>query len=170
MKRKLTCTLLFCALFCTGTLSFAQSFEVPQNVQLETATDYAKYEQDVVRATDWLVGTNLDMERARRKEVGTFLVKWITGSPDITVELNNGIGDLYGQNTDLLLIYMAAYSKYCIQHKNAAKFDAVKAAVLTMAEVYTKGIRIEKTAEMEKFIKLNDAKRDKYIREQLFVH
>lgn len=169
MKRKIVCALLFCALSCTGTISFAQSFEVPQNVQLETAADYTKYEQDIVRATDWLVATNLDMERAKRKEIGTFVVRWITGSPDITVELNKGIGDLYGSNTDLLLIYMAAYSKYCVQHKNAAKFDAVKAAVLAMAAVYKKDIGIEKTGEMEKFIKLNEAKKDKYIREQLFV-
>jgi hypothetical protein len=42
MKRKFAFVILFCALFCTGTISFAQSFEVPQNVQLETAADNAK--------------------------------------------------------------------------------------------------------------------------------
>lgn len=167
MIQKLIYSSLFCALTLAGPSLAAQTFEVPRKVTLETAADYKKYEQDIVKAASWLETTDLDKERDKRKETGTFVIGWVSGSPDLTVEINSGVTKLQGDNTDLLLIFVAAYSKYCIGHKDTDKFGPMKAAVDAMIRVYRKGIMIEKNGEMDKVIGMTATERDHYIRENL---
>lgn len=169
MKRKLIYVVAFCSLLLADRSSFAQTFEVPKQVKLEQKEDYKKYEQDVVQAADWLVATDLDMETVKRRQISAFLIKWLSGTPDITIDIHPGISNLYGDNTELMLIYMATYGKYYIQHKDAQQPDAIKAAVEAMITVYKKGNRIEANPEMDKLIAMDAAKKDQYIRKNLIL-
>lgn len=53
-----------------------KTFEVPKNVKLEKASDYEKYENDVIEAAKWLVETDLNKEKDKRQEVNTFVLAW----------------------------------------------------------------------------------------------
>ncbi|MCL9806302.1 hypothetical protein NAT51_12260 [Flavobacterium amniphilum] len=164
MKKLLVSTAL--CLFISIAATAQTSFEVPQNVVLETPADFTKYEADVINASKWLEETNLDKETEKRQDVNTFLLQWITGSPTVSVEINDYLGKIYGDNTQLLAIYLGSYSRHFLENKNSATASsATKAGIISMITVYKKGISIVKSKEMEKVIKFYDQnKLDEYLK------
>jgi len=141
------------------------SFELPKNITLKADADYAKYETDIVNAAKWLEETDLNKEAAKRKQVNAFVIQWATGSPTVSVEINEQLGKIYGKNTELLMIYIANFCRNFIENKGTAtKTTATKAALISIMSVYKKDIEITKSKEMEKLIKANEEnKLDDYI-------
>lgn len=161
---------LFCLLLASTSISsvYAQTiFEVPQNVELSSKDDYAKYEPAIIDAAKWLEATDLDKEVDKRKDVNSFVLRWVSGSPTISIDITEKLAKLYGKNAQLLGIYLASYARNFLENKNTAtRFSATKAALTSMMNVYKKGIDISKSKEMEKLIKLTDEnKLDDYISE-----
>jgi len=151
----------------TTTVSAQTKFNVPANYQLNVKEDYAKYEADIITAAKWLEEIDLDRDEDKRKEVSSFVMKWIIGSPSVSVELSEKIMNLYNKNDKILINYMAAYSAYWLQNRSTAtKPAAVKAGLISMMNVYKKDIQIKKNKEMGKLIKLTEeGKLDQYIAE-----
>ncbi|MBD0331996.1 MAG: hypothetical protein ICV66_05015 [Chitinophagaceae bacterium] len=143
-------------------------FEVPQNVELKTKDDYAKYETAISEAAKWLEETDLNKETEKRQQVNAFVLQWVSGSPTINVDINEQLGKIYGKNAQLLGVYLASYARNFLENKSAAtKFSATKAGLISMMNVYKKGIEISKSKEMDKLIKLTDEnKLDDYINEK----
>jgi thioredoxin-related protein len=139
-------------------------FDVPEYT-LVAKEDYAKYEKDIIDAAQWLEEKDLDKGEAKRKRVGAFVFKWLEGSPTVTLVFFDQLGKIYGKNTDLLIIYIARYCAYCIQHKEDTTSHAPnKAALTAMMAVYKKDINIKKSKEMENLIKqTEEGKLDEYI-------
>jgi len=140
-------------------------FEVPQNVQLKEKEDYAKYESDIIDAAKWLEETDLDKEADKRREVNAFVIQWISGSPTVNVEITEQLMKIYGKNAQLMGVYLASYAGNFLANKGTAtKQSATKAGLISMMNVYKKGIEISKSKEMEKLIKLTEEnKLDGYI-------
>jgi len=163
----ITKPILCCLFFVLATISVnaQSSFEVPQNVQLNSKEDYAKYETAIIDAAKWLEETDLDKEMDKRKEVNSFVLQWISGSPTVTVDITKKLSKIYDKNIQLLAIYLASYARNFLENKNAAtKFSAVKAGLISMMNVYEKQIDISRSKEMEKLIELTkDNKLDNYI-------
>jgi len=159
--------LLF-SLFLVGTLAAVgqKKFEVPENYELNTAADYAKYENAIVGAAKWLEDTDLDKELDKRQKVNAFVLKWIAGSPSVTIELSESIGKLCGKNEELFGVYLSAYSRSVLENKKTStKFLATKASLQAIIRVYKKGIAITKNREMDKLVKMaDDNKIDEFIR------
>ncbi len=170
MNIKLPFVLLVASIIMNATFCAAQTtYEVPENVVLIEKDDYPKYEADVVKATNWLEATDLDKENHKRNLTSAFLLKWITGSPTVTVDISKKLSDIYGKNADLLMLYMARYSSHYIENKaTATKASAIKAGLISIMNVYNKGINIKKSKEMLKVIKANEEnKLDEYIADKL---
>jgi hypothetical protein len=140
-------------------------FEIPPNVELKTKDDYAKYETAIIAAAKWLEETDLNKEADKREQVNAFVLQWLSGSPTISVDINEQLGKTYGKNIQLLGIYLASYTRNFLENKGTAtKFTATKAGLVSMMNVYKRGIGISKSKEMEKLIKLTDEnKLDDYI-------
>jgi len=149
-------------------ISAQTRFDVPSNVQLNVKEDYAKYEPDIIAATNWLESNPLDREPEKRKEVSAFVMKWIIGSPSVNVSLTEQIQKLYGKNASLLIIYMGSYTRHFLENKTTATvFSGTKAGLISMMNVYKKDIDIAKSKEMEKLVKLTEEnKLDEYIKEK----
>ena len=144
------------------------SFEVPANVELNVKEDYTAYEPAIIAATNWLESNPLDRDAAKRKEVSAFVMKWILGSPTVSVSLTEQLQKLYEKNLPLLMIYMGSYTRHFLENKNTATaFSGTKAGLIAMMTVYKKGIEIKKNKEMEKLIRIADEnKLDEYINEK----
>jgi hypothetical protein len=170
VMKKITQTLLAFTIAVLSVLNISAqtAFEVPVDYQLNVKEDYPKYEADIIAAANWLESNDLNKESQKRKEVSAFVIKWITGSPYVTVSLTEQVSKLYGKNSSLLIIYMASYTKHYLENKTSAtQFSGTKAALISMMNVYKKGIEISKTKEMEKLIKLTEEnKLDEYITEK----
>jgi hypothetical protein len=159
---------LACSLTCGSLLNAQTKFDVPQNVTLKVAEDYPKYETEVVNAAKWLEETDLNKETDKRQKVNAFVLQWASGSPTVSLEINEQLGKIYGDNAQLLGMYIASYCRHYIENKSSAtKFSATKAALISMMNVYKKKIDIKKSKEMEKILKLSDTELDAYIKEKL---
>jgi hypothetical protein len=147
------------------------NFEPPQKIELKTKDDYAKYETTIVEAAKWLEATDLDKEADKRKQVNTFVLEWVSGSPTINIDITEQLAKIYGKNVQFIAIYMSSYSADFIENKTSAtKFTATKAGLISMMNVYKKGIDISRSKEMEKLIKLtSENKLDEYIHDNFKV-
>lgn len=161
--KKLLFTLAL-AIFITITANSQTNFDVPENIQLKAESDYARYESDVINAAKWLEETDLDKEVSKRKNVGAFIIQWISGAPNVTVDMTEALMNLYGENHQLMAVYLANYSRHFLENKDATKASGIKAGIISMINVYKKGIAITKNKEMDKAIKsYGQNKIDEYI-------
>lgn len=161
--KKLIITLVFIT-FTAISMSSQTKFDLPENIVLKTESDYAKYENDIISAAQWLEENDLDKDIEKRKRVDVFIIQWVSGTPNVTVEMNESLIKLYDENSELLVLYMASYSKHLLENKNDDKKSAIKTGLISMINVYKKGIAISKSKEMEKAIKAFDQnKLDEYI-------
>jgi hypothetical protein len=155
-----------------STIAYSQSFDVPQNVLLNTASDYARYEKDIIQAANWLVNTPINEQAEKRKEVSAFVVTWINGSPTVNVEINPTIMDFDKKNSGMLVIYMASSTKYVLENNYSKDMRTKqKAALKDMITVYKSGSGIEKDKKMEKLIKADEeGKLDEWLADNLTIN
>ena len=168
MKQKIILFIILLPAIVFSGKSLAQtSFELPQDIELNTKEDYAAYESTLVAAATWLEQTDLDKYAEKRKEVNTFIVKYLTGTPDITIGVNSVLTKLTSKNIQLLTIYLASYGKYVIENKNSTTQNAAtKAALTSIINVYKRGIGVVRSKEMEKISNLSDAELEKFVLEK----
>ena len=145
-----------------------EEFQVPDNYVLKAKEDYPKYDSAMIGASIWLENTDLDKAKRKRIEVNTFVFQWTQGVPYLNIDIPAGIIDIYGKNDELLLIYMAGYSRYYLEHKaTATKLDETKAGLISIIKVYKKGIAIKKSRAMEKAVQAYDEnKLDDYVKDK----
>ncbi len=146
-------SILFC---CQTTKVHGQDYQVPKNYVLKQKDDYPKYEQDVLKTIDWLEQTSWNDQIQKREEAKTFIIKWIEGSPDISIEVNSEIIKLSKNNPELLGSYMYGYTKYAILNKS--QFDLIKAkieGIKALLSKYKFETAHKKNSEVEKLIKLD---------------
>jgi hypothetical protein len=93
-------------------------------------------------------------------------LQWVSGSPTVEITLDENLEKIYHDNIELMGLYMASYSSYVIQNKNAGKLTATKAAIKSMLNVYKKGIAVKKNKEMAKLLKMNDMELEAYVAEK----
>ena len=79
----------FTFLLLVSQMIFSQNFEIPKNVQLEKESDYEKYENDVLKAINWLEQTNIEEQLEKRNNTKKFLMKWIMGTPTFSIGLQS---------------------------------------------------------------------------------
>ncbi len=144
-------------LFGITQLAAAQSFQVPQNYLLVNKTDYAKYEKDVIACVDWLETTPVNQQTEKRKEANRFLLRWVSGSPNVDIALSQKIPG-FSKNPDLMMIFLGAWTKFDIEHPDQPKDEVAGniASIKSVIKVYRanlgKGIR--KDRDVQKMIKL----------------
>ena len=148
--------LLFASFFLFIQLS-AQTFEVPANYKLKSKKDYAKYEQDIVQAVDWLINTPLSSDKKKREEVNAFLLQWLTGSPSVSIGLDPNI-TTFTECGDCLMIFMGGWAKYVIETKdNTDKVEANLAGLKSVISFYEKQkAELGSMKALDKFIKLKE--------------
>lgn len=128
-------------LFPTG-LAPAQEFQVPENYKLKNKDDYARYVPDVLKCIDYLEAAPLDAEG--RQEANAFLLKWITGSPTVTIQILPYAVNLVQNNKQLLMIFLGGWTKHAILHpKETDSLAGQMAGLESMLMVYAKGERME---------------------------
>jgi len=136
---------------------FSQNFQVPKDYKLESKDDYAKYEGQVIACIDWLLATPISQEPEKRQEVNSFLVKWLSGSPDVNVDIQQEIVT-FVDSPECLLIFMGGWAKYAIENQDfASKRNGNIAGIESVIEFYGKNKDIiGKNKNIEKYVKLKE--------------
>ena len=155
-KRFLFLVLISLILICNQAKS--QDFEVPNNYELKVKDDYAKYEKDIITCANWMENSPLDKEEQKRNNANVFFIKWLTGSPTVTININADLTVKYfEENPQFMVLFMAGWTRYALENsysKDQQKgyFEGFK----TVITVYKKGIGIKKNKSLEKLIKIYD--------------
>ena len=124
-----------------------------ENFQLKTKEDFAKYETKVIEYINWLMDNPLNQKREIRKEKSAFLIKWMTGSPTVTIELVSGIVPM--ECAECLLSFMSGWTKYSLENNYSKnKIDCALAGAEYAIEFYEKNkSELGKNSDMKKLIK-----------------
>jgi hypothetical protein len=165
-----TIVLACLSLFITKT-TFCQDYNVPVNYQLNSKEDYSKYEKDIISASKWLLATPLNEQPEKHREVSTFVVRWVSGSPTVNVEINPIIMDFEDKNPGMLALYMASSAKYVLENNYSTDMRAKqKSALHDMISVYQAGNGIKKDKKMEKLIDSDkNGKMDEWLEKNLKI-
>jgi len=156
--------MLICLLLVSTSL-LAQEVEIPNDLKLENAEDYKKTEQLVLNSTEWLLKTPISENQSKRKEINTFLMKWMSGSPTVSIELVSGIVPL--DCADCLMSFMSGWTKYSLENNYSKdKVECAVAGAENAIEFYRKNkSELGKNSEMEKLMKQQKkGKLKKYIK------
>lgn len=152
MKRIVLISILLVSAF----ILRAQDFEVPVDYSFESASDYAKYETDILNCIDWLESSPLGFQGEKRNDAAAFLLTWVSGSPDVSIELNEKMIWYIESNPDLLVIFVGGWTRLAIQNPTDGK-DVVKgslAGIESVLKVYKKGISVTDDKQLNKLIKI----------------
>lgn len=132
---------------------FAQDVEIPKDLKLESEEDYIKTEQLVLDCTSWLLNTPVSENPMKRKEVNSFLMEWMSGSPTVTIELVSGIVPL--DCADCLMLFLSGWTKYSLQNNYSKnKVECALAGAEYALEFYDKNeAELGKNSDMKKLKK-----------------
>ena len=137
--------------------TYSQDFDVPKSYSFEKAKDYTGQNHAVIKAVDWLENTPLTQDTSKRKEVNAFLMAWLSGSPDVSIDLSGDIVTFMDCG-DCLVVFMGGWAKYALVNKdynNTLKGNI--AGIESTISFYQKNKNaIGKTKAIEKYIKQKD--------------
>jgi len=150
------------ALFVVTSLLFfcitisAQDYTVPKDYKFDNKEDYTAYEHQVKETINWILQTPLVKEASKRKDANAFLIAWLSGSPTVSVDVNTDFITFFKANSELLVIYIAGWTKYSLENDYSKdKLQGYKAGIETSVEFYKKNKSyLKKDKEIEKFEKL----------------
>ena len=119
-----------CLLFLQGVN--AQKFVVPAIPGDIEKTEYANYDQDAMNCINWLK-TN-SPNHTQRKEVASFVIWWLTGTPDVQITLNADA--IKFENGNLLILCLAGWAEHAVQNKDDNAVNGCVAGVETALNYY----------------------------------
>lgn len=121
-----------CLLFSQTT--WAQKFSVPAVPDEIEKSEYVNYEKDFIRCMDWLESHSPSANQ--REDVNFFVLWWLSGTPDVHIEVNADVANF--DNGELLLLYIGGWAKHSINHPDASDVDGSMAGIETVINYYLK--------------------------------
>ena len=113
MKRIFTS---FLALSCFAAPAFSQEAPTAQ-----TAEDYRKMEPKILEDANYILSTPKDDSNTKRSECFQEILLWMSNTADFTFEIDEPITRAAEKDNTLLGVYLAAISKYALEHRDEAK-------------------------------------------------
>jgi len=102
--------------------SHAQNVTNFENIKLETREDYnPAANAAALQASNFLLLTPLDANNVDRLKALQYIIRWMTGTPDYSFELDAQATKFAKKNDDLLGLYMAAMTKFVLENKADSK-------------------------------------------------
>lgn len=128
------------------------------DIKLEQGPDYAAAEPSVTKAVDYILSKPLEKDDLDRLKSLQFLIKWMSGTPDFTFSLDESTSKLWKGNDDLLGVYMACMTKYCLENKANSKDEKVvklNAVKLLLAYCENPDNKVKMTKPLKKLSEAN---------------
>lgn len=111
---------LLLTLFITCNI-YAQDFTSLADVNITTAEQCRTYDSKALEAANYILTTAIDGTNNNRFGAMSFLIKWMTATPDYTFELGGAVAKMGKKDDFLLAVYMSAMVKFCMENKDKAK-------------------------------------------------
>ncbi len=112
----------------------AQQFSLPILPEKMWPSEYASYEADVLNCCNYLLDTDPSFNSPKHEECASFLLRWVSGSPSVSVAVNEALVD--SQKNALLLAYIAGWVRHSIVHSEDGSLICANVAVDDMLNFY----------------------------------
>jgi hypothetical protein len=144
---------MICTLF-IAQLTFAQDFSELQKVEIKTKEECRSYDTKVLECANYILSTP-NGDDINRLYASSFILKWMTSTPDYMFELGDWNAKLSNKKDYLLAVFTASMVKFSLENKdkvndkNEVKYGSYK----LFAEYCSKEKNIKNPSkEMKKFI------------------
>lgn len=155
-------------------IAFAQTnkipkYNVPEEYSLLLADDYNKYEPQIKEAIDWYLWRSMGLDNDKRQAAATFFMKWLAGSPSVTVEIDPKIVNFIDTNPQLLIPFCMGWTRYSIENNSNDRVKACMAGIeVVVASYNTNRAFMNKDKNIEKYEKMiKSNKLESYISKNL---
>ena len=147
-----------------------QTYEPIYNYRMIEPADYVAYEPEMKKALDWFLFQSTGMDADKRTDVSIFFMKWIEGTPNVNVILNDNVITFKDSSPLLIVQFMMGWSLYSLNNNfpddllqcNRAAIEAVVKYYRDNRSFHPNDKNIEKYEKMIKEGKLED-----YLKKQL---
>jgi hypothetical protein len=147
-------TVLFLFLF---TLNFSQDFDFTKSYELNSKEDYSLLQKDFLLGLNYLENNPFDEDTEKRAFVGAFLLKWMTGSPTVSISLEAFVMTLTKENPQFLIIYLANMARYVIENPELDDtFAANMAGVMGVLNIYKKDEGVKSDDVLDDLVELEE--------------
>jgi hypothetical protein len=117
---------------------------------------------------NWLLKTPVKDDDAERKDVNAYVLLWMTGTPDVTIEVPGYITDFSKKNPDMLFAWMCGYALNDLSSPKAGDEENNLSGVRAAIGLYQLGGDIKKDKKMEELIeKDKDGTLETWVKEQM---
>ncbi|MFK7924997.1 MAG: hypothetical protein AB8H47_23775 [Bacteroidia bacterium] len=150
--------ILFSSILLSSILKLqAQDFTAMANIKLDTEEDYRNSEKELKQCLRYLTTTSLKDNEINRKYANQFPLRWLTGSPYVSLALKPIVLKLSKKNPEMMMIYMAGWASAALENPDLKSEEGNLAGIQQVYE-YAKGdngIKLDGT--LKKLIKAGDA-------------
>ena len=115
-------------------MAMAQQFSLPIMPEKMWPSDYAKYETDVLNCCNYLLTADPAFNQPKHEECTSFLIRWLEGTPQVQLVVAPDIVD--PDNEQLLVAYLAAWTRHALQYKDSSPLVCANVAVEEMLRYY----------------------------------
>ncbi len=152
--RSVITTLLVLFLFNTVPLK-AGDCELPKRIKLEAKEDYAPYHTLIVDCVDWLESPPFTTEKKKRRDVQAFVIKWMMGTPTLSVKINSYHLDLWSRDSDKLMpVFLGGWARAIIQADfEIDEYEGMAGGIRTLIKVHELDGAPKKSREIKRLIK-----------------
>jgi hypothetical protein len=147
--------LLSIALGIVVTTATAQKVPDYDNVKLSEAADYKTADGTALQAATYVLSVPLSKDDSDRLKSIQFIIKWMSGTPDYTFTLDGVIEKVTKGNDEMLGVYMAAMTKYALEHPDQAKDPKVvklNAVMLLLDYCENPAYKVKSTESLKKLL------------------
>ena len=162
MKKSFVIAFLFASLIVN-----AQQLPEYESINLKVKSDYtAQVDSLALVAANYLLTTPMAKDNLPRRRSSSFLVKWMSGTPSYTFSLGEPIAKISKANSEMLVMYMAAMAKYCLENPLESKDDKkVKLNATKTLLQYCRQFDIKMSGELKKLDQANEkGELEKYLK------
>jgi len=147
--------------------SIAQTLETNIPFKYETAPsdsvkslveEYNRLEPAVLADIDWLNYNYIDENHDLRNEKSHFVLMWMTGSPTVSIQIDDRVVTFRKAHPSVMLAYMMGWTKYSLEHNHSNDtLECTYAAVTNAVNFYSRNRQyLKKNKELDKYKEMAD--------------
>lgn len=116
--------------------AFAQQPSQYDNILLNTPAEYRKAEPRVILAADYVYSSSIDKDNLHRTNAISFIMKWMSGTPDFSFIPDKSIIKITNNDNELLGVYFACLAKYALEKGKGVDREELKINSYRLLAVY----------------------------------
>jgi hypothetical protein len=152
--------ILFFSFIALGSSTFAQEFKGLNDLPMKTNEDFKMAEPTVKECAGYILSHPSSNDDRSAANAGIFMLKWMSGSPDYSFNLDMDATKYAKKDNGLLMVCMASMAKTALD--NPAKAKDTKALKLSSFKLFAEycanaKYKVKQSSEIKKLIKANES-------------